>query len=94
MIKLRFDGLARMILPPDELLGSDDQSKSGDKQPIAITRLDELLLNQTVPCTKVYEMLQKEGISKRTVDRAKKALGVKSTKRTDGWYWTLVSEDS
>lgn len=79
-------------ITPDELLGSDDQSNAGDKQPIAITRLNELLLNQTVPCTKVYEILQKEGISKRTVDRAKKALGVKSAKRSDGWYWTLCEE--
>jgi len=29
------------------------------------------------------------GISKRSVDRAKKKLDVKSIKNTDGWYWLL-----
>jgi hypothetical protein len=31
------------------------------------------------------------GISKRTLDRAKKKLGVQSEKRGDKWYWNLAT---
>ena len=30
------------------------------------------------------------GISQRTVENAKKKLGVRSTKRGDAWYWSLL----
>jgi len=42
-----------------------------------------------VPCSEVYAGLREAGISKRTIDTAKKQLGAKSSKKADGWYWSL-----
>jgi hypothetical protein len=38
---------------------------------------------------RVYEAFREMDVGKRTVDRAKKSLGVQSVKRADGWYWML-----
>jgi len=35
----------------------------------------------------------KNGISKRSVDRVKKQLGIKSIKRADCWYWSLQTDN-
>lgn len=32
-------------------------------------------------------------ISKRTIDEAKRALGVKSKRKQDGWYWSIPKKD-
>lgn len=34
-------------------------------------------------------MAEEQGISLKTLNRAKSALGVISEKRSDGWYWIL-----
>ncbi|QXT39428.1 AAA family ATPase [Gymnodinialimonas ceratoperidinii] len=36
-----------------------------------------------------YEAAKREGISKRTLDRAKQRLGVRSRQKTKTWYWSL-----
>lgn len=73
----------------DELLNGEDQSKEGNKQSEAMKLLKELLSGKAIPCKEIYEICREAGISKRSVDRAKRNLGIKSMKASDGWYWSL-----
>ena len=40
----------------------------------------------------VIEIAKEEGISKRTMENAKKELGIKAKKMGDTWYWVLQTE--
>ena len=76
----------------EDLLGEpDERSAKG----AAMTWLRELLAAGPVAATEVYEAAEKEGIAKRTLNRAKHALRIGSVK--DGtrgaWDWRLPSED-
>lgn len=73
----------------DELLSGEEPQNDSPKLSEAINVLKTLLNNGDIPCTQIYEALREKGISKRSVDRAKKTLEIKSIKRTDGWYWSL-----
>jgi hypothetical protein len=73
----------------DELLSGDEPQTDEAKPSDAVDKLEKLLCGREAPCGQVYAALQEVGISKRSVDRAKKQLNVKSIKRVDGWYWSL-----
>jgi len=55
----------------------------------AQTLLHELLNKTSRSCTDIYAICIERGIKQRTVETAKRTLGVKSIKRADGWYWSL-----
>lgn len=55
----------------------------------AVTFLREKVAFGPVKQTEVREHADAEGISKRTLDRAKKELRVTSIKATDHWVWCL-----
>jgi len=73
-------------IDPNELL-----SGSGGKKKAKLA--EELLLCELRDGAKsqkdILARAEECGISKRTVDAAKKALGVQSEKLPDGWYWSL-----
>ena len=73
----------------DELLGGEEVPSEGPKISEAAEKLEEMLREKDYSCVKIYEVTLGMGISKRSVDRAKKKLDVKSIKCTDGWYWSL-----
>lgn len=74
----------------DELLNGESGAPSDNgKVPVVMEKLTGLLADDAVPCGRLYEMFREMDVGKRTVDRAKKALGVRSVKRADGWYWML-----
>ena len=72
-----------------QLLSGDGDSGDGGKVSAAVLALREMLANGTRPCGEIYAAFYDMGISKRSVDRAKKMLGVKSIKHADGWRWSL-----
>ena len=49
----------------------------------------ELAGGAEVPQRLILAKAGYSSISKRTLDEAKKVLGVQSVKKPDGWYWTL-----
>jgi hypothetical protein len=49
----------------------------------------ELLADEPKRCANIYAACLEAGISERTVDTAKREIGVKSMHRGDGWYWAL-----
>lgn len=56
--------------------------------------LRDLLANGPIDASQVRAAAIGEGISERTLDRAKAALGVESRKGPEGWEWILTSDDA
>jgi hypothetical protein len=44
-------------------------------------------LDTDKPATEIYKAAEKEGISEKTLKRAKKSLGIESDRTIDGWIW-------
>ena len=51
--------------------------------------IQNILSEGSCRCGHIYEACHERGISKRTVDTAKRILGVKSKKQPEGWQWSL-----
>jgi len=65
---------------------------SGDdtKREIAKDTMLKMLSDGPKPCADIYAACKAAGIlSERTVDEAKKELGVKSVRKSNGWVWEL-----
>jgi putative DNA primase/helicase len=78
----------------DEFLKRQQQELTGDgaedgKQMVARETLLAALENGPLPSKQVEEMAETEGISERTLNRARKALNIKSFKQGDAWYMRL-----
>ena len=73
----------------DELLAGITVLDETNKVSSAELLLCRLLGDGAKPCSQVYAASAAENIGKRSVDSAKKNLGVKSLKYPDGWYWSL-----
>lgn len=75
----------------DELLGGKKQQP--ESQFAKARRLIETALaNGPVPAADMEQMAEEQGISPKTLQRVKSALGVISVKRGVGWYWDLPIE--
>lgn len=81
--------LGERDITASELLGGDDDSGDNGKVSSAMLSLRKMLSSGARPCLEIYTSFYDMGISKRSVDRAKRTLGVKSVKHADGWYWSL-----
>ena len=73
----------------DELLNGEEPLNDRNKLSEAVDKLEKMLDGGEVPCSRIYTVMNNMGIGKRSVDRAKKQLNIKSIKRADGWYWSL-----
>jgi len=73
----------------DELLNGEEPLNDRNKFSEAVDKLEKMLDDGEVPCSRIYRVMNNMGIGKRSVDRAKKQLNIKSIKRADGWYWSL-----
>lgn len=81
--------IGKYDITADELLSGFEAPSDGSKFSEAVGKLEDVLNDGELPCSRIYAMLHEVGISKRSVDRAKKQLNIKSIKRADGWYWSL-----
>ena len=72
----------------DELLSSFGSSRD-TKQGQAEEEMLALLSEEDKPAYEIYQHFEKLGISKRTVENAKKSLGVKSHRKSKVWMWSL-----
>ncbi len=84
---LCFDGVSP--LSAEQLMSNCIYDFKPTKRDNAVVAIEELLSEGEKPCIAVYEYCLAQGISKRTVDKAKQELGVISRKRNDRWYWSL-----
>jgi hypothetical protein len=78
----------------DDLVQADRHR--GEAVPRAVRFLQSQLAQGTRPRQALVEEAQQEGISFRTLERAKAELGVVSRQRREGgrnvWYWSLAAE--
>ena len=58
-----------------------------DKLAQAKTYLLQILKNSDMPSVQIYEMLNSLGIKKRTVEAAKKEVGIQVYRKKNAWYW-------
>ena len=45
-------------------------------------------------CADIFDKMRANGIGKRTVEQAKKDMGIISYKSRDKWYWQLNGSDA
>ena len=92
----RVEWLDTCDLSADELLRSDSQGRTDEKQQEARNFLEEILSDGPVLAREVQEKADEEGILTRTLKRAKKTLDVESEKESfDGpWMWKLPKEEA
>ncbi len=60
-----------------------------DKLQQAKTYLIRILKDGDLPSTQIYEMVERLDIKKRTVEAAKKEVGVQAYRKNNAWYWRL-----
>ena len=52
-----------------------------------------LLKGTAMACVEIFDKMRANGIGKRTVEQAKKDMGIISYKLGDKWYWQLNGSD-
>ena len=63
------------------------------KQEKGVQQLIEWLTQSDIPSNEVFGRLSQMGIQERTGYKIKRALGIQSIKKADGWYWHLSTEE-
>jgi hypothetical protein len=76
----------------DELLSGRHQPKQENQFTKARLFIENTLRNGPIPAVDIMQMAEEQGISEKTLQRAKSALGVYSSKRNGRWYWELPIE--
>ena len=78
----------------NEILSGGDCA--ADKESVSARALELLkaeLADKSIPATELFSMAEEQEISVRTLKTAKSILGVRSFKKGDKWYWTLLPEE-
>ena len=84
-----FRWLGHYDISADDLLaGIARESKSG----MAESLLQDLLSDGNMPQSEIMLRAEQLGVSKRVLDQAKKALGVRSVRQGKQWLWELSAE--
>jgi hypothetical protein len=84
------NSVVEFLGPYDGEISSFDEAPGEDsKRESAAAIMLELLADEPKHCADIYAACLEAGISERTVDTAKREIGVKSVRRGDGWYWAL-----
>ena len=47
------------------------------------------LTTDAIQSNEIFDMADEQGISKRTLENAKKELGIRAKKINNSWYWEL-----
>ena len=86
--EMGFHWLGDYEITADEVLGGI--APKANKLEQAKQMLRELAeTTNMVQSNEVYEMADEQGISKRTLENAKKELGIRAKKINNSWYWEL-----
>jgi hypothetical protein len=73
-------------------LGNDDNEEGPPPRKTAIEFLRAELKDGAMPAKYLLDKAESEGISKRTLDRAKKSLGIVSKPEGKIWVWRLPGD--
>lgn len=78
----------------DELLNSKHDGSDSSALDEAVQWLTEEIADGPVPSKEVRSRAERDGIAKRTLDRAKQQLSVKSTRVGERWMWLIEEPTS
>jgi hypothetical protein len=84
--KIEFDSMP-VDITTEELLGDENQKDRISAVRQAKIILHEILKNGAVPASDAYKAAASEGISRRTLERAKAQLGVLTFQKDRQWHW-------
>ena len=83
-----FKWLGDYEITADEVLGGI--APKANKLELAKQMLRELAeTSNAVQSNEIFDMAEEQGISKRTLENAKKELGIRARKINNSWYWEL-----
>ena len=83
-----FQWLGDYEITADEVLGGI--APKANKMEQARRLLRELALtSDAIQSNEIFDMADEQGISKRTVENAKRELGIRARKINNSWYWEL-----
>ena len=83
-----FQWLGDYEITVDEVLGSI--APKANKMEQAKRLLRELALtSDAIQSNEIFDMADEQGISKRTLENAKRELGIRARKINNSWYWEL-----
>lgn len=85
-----FHFIGKYDISVDDLLNGTS-SVSKVEQAESLLR-DELASGNAIPQKQLKQKAQLRNISERTLNEAKKNLGIKSVKRNEMWFWQLSKE--
>ncbi|HJJ69905.1 MAG TPA: AAA family ATPase [Methanocorpusculum sp.] len=86
-----FDWIGDYEITADEVLGGIAPKTNKTEQAKELLR--ELAKEKSMlPSNEIIELVKQENISKRTLENAKKELGIRAKKINSVWYWVLTEE--
>lgn len=88
-LKNGFQWIGEYDITLDELLAGSVTTQRGHQREKAKDFLQTILEDGEVNSVEVYEQAEANGISRRTLERAKSELGVKSIQHANSWVWSL-----
>ena len=83
----RFEWLGKCDIDTSTLEGS--VFTQPEKLEQAKAYLLRVLKDGDLPSTQIYEMVERLDIKKRTVETAKKEVGIQAYRKNNAWYWRL-----
>lgn len=81
------------IVPYVAVSSTDMENVSGGKIETAANLIIQLLSQGPQKATQVTELITNTGISGRTVNQAKRQIGIVSSRKNGQWYWSLPTQD-
>ncbi len=90
----RFKWINEQTVFPNTTISSTDlENLAGGKIETAANMIIRLLSQGPQKATQVTEMITNTGISGRTVNQAKRQIGIVSSRKNGQWYWSLPTQD-
>lgn len=77
----------------DDILNGTHTEREPTKKLQAISLITEMLHSCDLPCVDIYKRLEEHDISRRTAENAKREANVRSYKKGNEWYWSLVEKN-
>lgn len=74
----------------DAILNGTSSEHEPTKEAQAVSLIMEMLRDGDLPCNEIYSRLDGHGISRRTVENAKRLAGVRAYRQGTGWHWSLA----
>ena len=81
------------IVPYVAISSTDMENLSGGKIETAANLIIQLLSQGPQKAAQVTELITNTGISGRTVNQAKRQIGIVSSRKNGQWYWSLPTQD-